>query len=95
MDRNEIINKEFSHSFWGYDVVEVDLFLDEVIRELDRLHNELDIASLTAEAARQREGALRERMEKLRASLKADPERSGLALESDAEYAEGDETGAR
>ena len=59
MDRNEVINKTFPHAFWGYDVIEVDLFLDEVVRELDRLHNELDIALLAAEAARQREGRLR------------------------------------
>lgn len=59
MDRNEVINKTFPHAFWGYDVIEVDLFLDEVVRELDRLHNELDIALLAAEAARQREERLR------------------------------------
>ena len=69
MNRDDIINKKFPHAFWGYDAVEVDLFLDEVIRELDRLHNELDIASLGAEAARQREERLKLRADKLRQLL--------------------------
>ncbi len=69
MEREDIINKKFPHAFWGYDVTEVDLFLDEVIRELDRLHNELDMAEFTAEAARQREEKLKEML----ASLTAGP----------------------
>ena len=63
MTRNDIIKRKFSHAFFGYDVEDVDLFLDEVIRELDRIHNELDIETLKAEAARQREEKLRYRME--------------------------------
>ena len=63
MEREEIINKKFPHSFWGYDITEVDLFLDEMIRELDRLHNELDIAELAAQAARQREERLKEKLD--------------------------------
>ncbi|MBQ4429299.1 MAG: DivIVA domain-containing protein [Clostridia bacterium] len=63
MNRNDIIKRKFSHAFFGYDVEDVDLFLDEVIRELDRIHNELDIETLKAEAARQREEKLRYRME--------------------------------
>ena len=35
MKRIELINKKFPHAFWGYDVTEVDLFLDEIIREFD------------------------------------------------------------
>ena len=42
-----------------------------LIRELDRLHNELDIAELTAEAARQREEKLKE---KLRLLTDGEPE---------------------
>ena len=71
MNKDDIIKKEFSHSFWGYDVIEVDLFLDEVIRELDRLRNELDIMALSAEAARQREAQLRERLTGLTAGERA------------------------
>ena len=63
MNRNDIIKRKFSHSFFGYDVEDVDLFLDEVIREMDRIHNELDIETLKAEAARQREDKLRLRMD--------------------------------
>ena len=55
MNRYDIIKKEFSHSFTGYDISEVDSFLDEVIRELDsrdhekgllefRIEHELDVA---------------------------------------------------
>lgn len=62
MNRNDIIKRKFSHAFFGYDVEDVDLFLDEIIREMDRVHNELDIETLKAEAARQREEKLRARM---------------------------------
>lgn len=70
MNRNDIIKRKFSHSFFGYDVEDVDLFLDEVIRELDRIHNELDIEQLKAEAARQREEKLRGRMTALERLLR-------------------------
>ena len=70
MKRIEIINKEFPHAFWGYDVTEVDLFLDEIIREFDRLHNELDIAAFNAEAAREREEKLKARIAELTAALR-------------------------
>lgn len=62
MNRNDIIKRKFSHAFFGYDVTDVDLFLDEIIREMDRVHNELDIETLKAEAARRREEKLKERM---------------------------------
>ena len=71
MNRNDIIKRKFSHAFFGYDVEDVDLFLDEVIREMDRIHNELDIETLKADAARQREEKLRFRLE-LMSQLLAD-----------------------
>ena len=40
MNRKDIINKKFSHSFTGYDITEVDLFLDEIIREFDSRNHE-------------------------------------------------------
>ena len=40
MNRKDIINKKFSHSFTGYDISEVDLFLDEIIREFDSRDHE-------------------------------------------------------
>lgn len=43
MNRDDVIKKNFPHSFFGYDAIEVDMFLDEVIREFDRLHNEIDV----------------------------------------------------
>ncbi|MCH5278493.1 MAG: DivIVA domain-containing protein [Christensenellaceae bacterium] len=49
MNRDDVINKEFPHAFVGYDVAEVDLFLDEVIREFDRLHNEIDVLTFRLE----------------------------------------------
>lgn len=36
MTRDEIIKKRFGRSLFGYDPIEVDRFLDELIRELDR-----------------------------------------------------------
>ena len=43
MDRNEVIEKVFPHALFGYDPVAVDAFLDEVIREFDRLNNTIDV----------------------------------------------------
>ncbi len=46
MNRDVIINKTFTRAFLGYDAEEVDSFLDEVIREFDRIKQELDVARL-------------------------------------------------
>ncbi len=43
MNKDDVINKEFPHSLFGYDPVSVDSFLDEVIREFDRLNNTIDL----------------------------------------------------
>ena len=40
MDISEIVRKRFSRSLIGYDIREVDLFLDEIIGELERLQGE-------------------------------------------------------
>ncbi|MCR5611032.1 MAG: DivIVA domain-containing protein [Clostridiales bacterium] len=46
MERDDVINKVFPHSLFGYDPVAVDAFLDEVIRELDRKNNTIDVLRL-------------------------------------------------
>lgn len=46
MDKERIINQHFHRSILGYDVEEVDAFLDEIIREMDRREQELGIARL-------------------------------------------------
>lgn len=46
MEREDVINKVFPHSLFGYDPVAVDAFLDEVIRELDRKNNTIDVLRL-------------------------------------------------
>ncbi|MBR5947536.1 MAG: DivIVA domain-containing protein [Clostridia bacterium] len=79
MNRNDIIKRKFSHAFFGYDVEDVDLFLDEVIREMDRIHNELDIETLKAEAARQREEKLRFRMDIMAKML----DEAGIAVDEE------------
>lgn len=38
VNRDDVINKRFSRSFCGYNMREVDEFLDELINELDALH---------------------------------------------------------
>ena len=42
----EIINKQFSRAFWGYDIGEVDEFLDDIVRSNERAEQELEIAQL-------------------------------------------------
>lgn len=46
MNRDDVINKVFPHSLFGYDPVAVDAFLDEVIKEFDRLTNTVDVLQL-------------------------------------------------
>ena len=46
MNRDDVIQKVFPHSLFGYDPVAVDAFLDEVIREFDRLNNTIDVLQL-------------------------------------------------
>ena len=46
MNRDDVINKVFPHSLFGYDPVAVDAFLDEVIREFDRMTNSIDVLKL-------------------------------------------------
>ena len=88
MKRIELINKKFPHAFWGYDVTEVDLFLDEIIREFDRLHNELDIADFTAETAHDREEKLKAKIAELTAALRGEAPEPAEAAETEPEAAE-------
>lgn len=51
MTRNDIIHKKFSRAFRGYDPAEVDAFLDELVRELDKLNEARALAETRAEIA--------------------------------------------
>ncbi|MBE5785181.1 MAG: GNAT family N-acetyltransferase [Clostridiales bacterium] len=42
----EIVNKQFSRAFWGYDIGEVDEFLDDIVRAYECMEQELDLAQL-------------------------------------------------
>lgn len=46
MHRDWIINKQFSKAFLGYDVEEVDAFLDEIVRQLDVMTQQAEVDSL-------------------------------------------------
>ena len=46
MNKDTIVNKHFQRSFPGYDVEEVDAFLDEIVRDMDRREQELGILKL-------------------------------------------------
>lgn len=97
MNRDDIINKVFPHSLFGYDPVAVDAFLDEVIREFDRMTNTIDVlqfrvaqelgdAKLTNEcliAQLQRAGFL-ERVEKLLAEGRLKDAETGALPEPEA-----------
>ena len=82
MTRDVIINKVFTRAFMGYDAAEVDNFLDEVIREFDRMKQELDVARL-------RNKMLLDELERYRAdaaakteSEKAEPKESEKTAEN-------------
>ena len=34
MKKSDIIEKQFNRAFWGYDIVEVDQFLDEIADDI-------------------------------------------------------------
>ena len=44
MNRDEIVNKRFSHSLLGYNMAEVDEFIDEITCELDDLAQRIENA---------------------------------------------------
>lgn len=46
MDKAKIVNKRFRRSFLGYDIEEVDAFLDEIVRALDQRDQEAGVARL-------------------------------------------------
>lgn len=46
MKPNDIIEKQFNRAFWGYDIIEVDRFLDEVSKELERMEQENKLLEL-------------------------------------------------
>ncbi len=46
INKDDIINKRFSRSFRGYDIKEVDMFLDMLIKEFERIDYEREIAAV-------------------------------------------------
>lgn len=83
MNRDVIINKTFTRAFLGYDAGEVDSFLDEVIREFDRIKQELDVARL-------RNKMLLEELERFRESA-AEQKREQAESTANAQAAPGQE----
>lgn len=83
MNRDVIINKTFTRAFLGYDAGEVDSFLDEVIREFDRMKQELDVARL-------RNKMLLEELERFREST-AEQKREQAGSTASAQAAPGQE----
>ena len=62
LNPQDIVRKEFREAFRGYNQADVDLFLDEVVEEFQRLTDEnqkmkVRLAALQQEVARLREGA--------------------------------------
>ena len=46
MKKSDIIEKQFNRAFWGYDIVEVDQFLDEIVKELEHMEQENKLLEL-------------------------------------------------
>ena len=95
MNRDVIINKTFTRAFFGYDAGEVDSFLDEVIREFDRIKQELDVARLRnkmllEELERFHESAAEQKREQAEstANAQAAPEAEAAEPESEPAAAE-------
>lgn len=60
MQIEDILQKDFKHAFLGYDVQQVDAFLDEIIEEFKRNKEENDLMVLRIEALLERLDALEE-----------------------------------
>lgn len=61
----QILDKEFNKKFKGYDTEEVDVFLDEIIKDFDSVIKERDSAKKEKEELEQKFNAVRDRIEKL------------------------------
>ncbi len=46
MKKSDIIEKQFNRAVWGYDIVEVDQFLDEIVKELEHMEQENKLLEL-------------------------------------------------
>ena len=46
MKKSDIIEKQFNRAIWGYDIVEVDQFLDEIVKELEHMEQENKLLEL-------------------------------------------------
>ncbi|MEA5059598.1 MAG: DivIVA domain-containing protein [Candidatus Pelethousia sp.] len=46
MRAKDIIERKFSRAFRGYDVSEVDAFLDEILRDQERMEQEMQLLEL-------------------------------------------------
>ncbi len=61
----QILDKEFNKKFKGYDTEEVDVFLDEIIKDYDAAIKERDALKKEKEELEQKFNAVRDRIEKL------------------------------
>lgn len=50
MNAYDIINKRFSKAFRGYDMEEVDAFLDEIVVEFEKIKHDRDMMVVRIEA---------------------------------------------
>lgn len=50
MNADDIINKRFSKVFSGYDMEEVDVFLDEIVVEFEKVKHDREMMVLRIEA---------------------------------------------
>ena len=46
MNKEEIVNKHFNRSLWGYDIYEVDACLDEIIKMFNKMENERQLCNV-------------------------------------------------
>lgn len=60
MQVEDIVQKDLKRAFLGYDIQQVDAFLDEIIEELRRSKEENDLMVLRIEALLERLDALEE-----------------------------------
>ena len=61
----QILDKEFNKKFKGYDTEEVDVFLDEIIKDFDALIKEKETLQTEKEEIEKKYNAINERVGKL------------------------------
>ncbi|MCD8195022.1 MAG: DivIVA domain-containing protein [Coprobacillus sp.] len=82
LDSNQILEKKFSKSSNGYDSLEVDEFLDQIIEDYQKIEEEVQASNTTEEALKEQIQTLEIELEKYKSRLKGISETDTVSLDN-------------